>query len=217
MRANARVKEALTKKVQQIEYSTKILIERNTDWQKIKAFLTDRLNEVQLTKKQEEKLERYQFVYNQLMSGKYTEQEVIDSLCNPKLYNIKQWQAYDDIRCTKELFSTVFVLKKQFELQSEIKIAKAARAQCLAIHDFKNAASFGKVIQSLIALLPDEDDEQSDIFVGHTIEPVFDPSLIGAPPLDMEELKGLLKQINEKHHTRINLDFIEELPEVNEE
>jgi len=54
----------------------------------------------------------------------------------------------------------------------------------------------------LLSLLPDKEDSSSELFEGHSIEAVFDPTLLGAPAVDMQEV---LKAVNEKRDKKINI------------
>ena len=56
--------------------------------------------------------------------------------------------------------------------------------------------------------LPDEEENPAELFEGHQIEAVFDPTLLGAPAVDMKEV---LKAINEKRDKKIQIDMFEEL------
>jgi hypothetical protein len=170
--------------------------------------MNNRMNEIVLSAEQERKLGRYKFIYDQLSSGKYTKSQVVNQLMNDKLYGVSYQQAYEDIRCSGELFSSINNINKQFELNTEIEIAKAARAKCLEVLDFKNAASMMKVIKELLAMLPDEEDHAGHDFEGHTLEAVFDPRLLGAPEVDMKELLAVL---NSKRKVPIKVDMFDHI------
>lgn len=195
-------------KADQVRTASEILLEKTRDWQLIKQFMSSRHAEIILTDDQERKLERYKFIYDQLSSGRYTKAQVIAQLMNDKLYKVSISQAYEDIRCSAELFTAVININKQFELNNEIEIAKKARAKCLEVLDFKNAAAFAKVIKDLIALLPDEELHPGEDFEGHEIEAVFNPALLGAPDVDMKEV---LKTINEKRKVKVNIDMFNDI------
>ncbi len=166
------------------------------------------MGDITLSPVQERKLARYKFIYDQLGSGRYTKSQVISQLMNEKIWGVSMSQAYEDIRCCTELFTFVTAPKKQFELNLQLEIAKAAQAKCMEVFDFKAAAAFGKVIKDLVAMLPDEEDVPGQDFEGHTLEGVFDPRLLGGPAVDMIEV---LKTINAKRKVPINLDLFEHL------
>ncbi len=206
MSENEKLHKLLIKKAEQVQYGAQIVVDKIKDWQVIKQYMCNRLNDIELTDIQQKKLERYQFAYNQLVSGKYTDTDVVNQLI--KLFKIKTTQAYEDLNCCRELFNSVINVNKQFEISNELQIAKAARAKCLEIFDFKNAAALLKVIQNLIAMLPDQNDNPGELFEGHVIEAVFDPALLGAPKVDMKEV---LTAINAKRNVPIKIDMFEEL------
>ena len=200
--------ELLIKKAEQIRAASDIVTEKTQDWQVIRQFMNARHSEIILTPKQQEKMNRYKFIYDQLSSGRYTKSDVINQLMNKSLFGISMAQAYEDIRCSAELFSSVLHVSRQFELVNEIEIAKKARAKCEAICDFKSAAAYSKVIKDLIGMLPDEEIHPGEDFEGHEVTAVFDPSLLGAPPVNMKEV---LSMLNTRHKASINIDMFEEL------
>ena len=205
-RENEKVHELLQQKAEQVRSGAQILIDKTRDWQLIKEFMSNRHSEIMLTADQEKKLARYKFIYDQQSSGKYTKANILSQL--EKLFSISMQQAYEDIRCSNELFTSIMHFNKEFELNNEIEIAKNARAKCLEIFDFKSAAAFGKLIRELIALKPDEEDHPGLDFEGHTLLAVFDPELLGAPKINMMEV---LKAINEKRKVPIKTDMFEHL------
>ncbi len=207
MRKNEPVSSLLIKRAEQIKNATELLIAKTNDWQIIKQFLCNRLNEVELTEMQQKKLERYQFVYNQLVSGKYTEQDVITMLM--KSFGIKINQAYEDMNCARELFTSVININKRFELQIELQSAKDMKRKCIEIGDFKTAGAIQKNIVAIMAMLPDEEENPAELFEGHEIEAVFDPKLLGAPDVNMKEV---LAAINAKRKVAINTDLFENIP-----
>lgn len=212
-----KVHELLQLKTEQVRYGSNILAEKTRDWQLIKEFMSNRLGEIVLTPDQAKKLQRYKFIYDQLSSGKYSKSQIVNQLTKDELFGVSIQQAYEDIRCSNELFSAVINFDKQFELNNEIEIAKNARAKCLEVCDFKNAAAFAKVIKELISLKPDEEDHAGDDFEGHQVEAVFDPRLLGAPEIDMKEV---LATLNAKRKVAIKIDMFDHLDfeeKINEE
>jgi len=118
---------ALVKKADQIRNATDILVSKTRDWQLIKQYLCGRLADMQLTAEQEEKLKRYQFIYNQLVSGKYTEQDVINQVV--RIYNVGLPQAYEDKNATQEIFCSVLSINKRFEQKNGIRICQRFETQ----------------------------------------------------------------------------------------
>jgi hypothetical protein len=207
MRKNEPVSNVLIKRAEQIRSATEILIAKTNDWQMIKQFLCNRLEDMQLTEVQQSKLERYQFIYNQLVSCKYTDQDVLNMLM--KSYGIKVYQAYEDMKCARELFTAVININKRFELQIELQSAKDMKRKCVEIGDFKTAGAIQKNIVAIMAMLPDEEDNPAELFEGHEIEAVFDPKLLGAPDVNMKEV---LAAINAKRKVAIKTDLFENIP-----
>ena len=207
---NERVDMLFQIKANQIREASELLIEKTMDWQVIKKFMVNRFEDIVLTVQQKKKLDRYQFIYNQLVDGKYTDSQVVTM--NAKFFDISIQQSYEDIRCTRELFNSVININRQFELNNELQIAKKARAKAMEVLDHKAAAAYGKLIRDILALLPEDDSILGLDFEGHSIEAIFNPKLLGAPDVDMKEV---LKSINAKRKVPINtdmFDFLEEIP-----
>ncbi len=207
MRKNEPVSNILIKRAEQVRSAAEILIAKTNDWQIIKQFLCNRLAEVELTEIQQKKLERYQFIYNQLVSCKYTDQDVLNMLI--KTYKIKVGQAYEDMNCARELFTAVININKRFELQIELQSAKDMKRKCGEIGDFKTAGAIQKNMVAIIAMLPDEQDNPAELFEGHDIQAVFNPKLLGAPDINMNEV---LAVINAKRKVVIKTDLFENIP-----
>ena len=201
------VTRALIKKAEQIQASTNLLLQKTNDWQTIKAYLSNRLSEDFLTDDQKLKKDRYQYIYNQLVSGKYTDLEICNQVM--KLYGVKTAQAYEDISCTRELWNSVLNINKQFEIKLELQINRNMLRKCEELGDMKAFAAIEKNREKLLALLPDQEENPAEMFEGHTIEAVFDPRLLGAPDIDMKEV---LKAINEKRDKKINIDMFDDIP-----
>lgn len=202
------VSTAMQKKADQVMSAAEALMQNTNDWQVIKQFMCNRLKGLQLTPEQEKKLERYQFIYNQLVSGKYTDAEVISQLTNKKLYGLSISQAYEDINAAKELFPSVININKRFELHLALELNKLRQMKAEAMGDMKALAAFEKNRTLLLKELPEQEENPADMFEGHSIEAVFDPKLLGAPAVDLKEV---LKAVNEKRGKKIRIDMFEEL------
>jgi len=174
-----------------------------SDWQLIKKYLTNRSSDIELNEIQEKKLERYQFIYNQLVSGKYTHHEIVNMLINKKSYGLSLKQALNDMECSKELYDHLINVKKSLEINVELQVNRRLMAKAEEIGDMKAVAQLQKNRISLLKLLPEEDATPAEHFEGHMIEAVFDPRLIGAPDVDLKEL---LNSINEKRKVKLNVD-----------
>lgn len=204
------VARALIKKAEGVQKATEKILEITRDWQLIKAYLSNRLDEAfELTPEQEKKLERYKYAYDQLSSGKYTEQEVVAQLTNKKLYGVSLSQAYEDLRCSKEIFSTLLSVNRTFEIKLQLDVNRNLMRKAEELGDLKAVAALEKNRAMLLKLLPEEDESPADLFEGHVFEAVFDPRLLGAPDIDMKEV---LKLVNEKRGKKIDIDLFEDIP-----
>lgn len=210
MRKNERMDIVMKMKADQIANSSALIWEKTRDWQMIQQYVTNRYAEIELTESQQQQLSIYQFIYDQLSSGKYTRPEIVTSL--NRLYKRSMSQAYEDIRISQELFSSVTPFNKKFEITNELNICRQLRNQCVEIMDFKNAGIFSKRINELIAQMPEEDDSPADMFETHKIIGVFNPRLLGGPEIDQDELQKLLQEINKKNNVNINTKMFENIP-----
>jgi hypothetical protein len=201
------VKKALAKKADQVEKTTKLLLANVSDWQVIKQYLSNRLEEDYLTDMQKEKLQRYQFMYNESMSSKYSENEILNATM--RIYKIGLTQAYEDWNAMQEIFTTVLSINKRFEMKLELNSARALKRKCEEMGDMKSAAAHGKNIIALLKELEDEEENPGDMFEGHQFEAVFNPTLLGASEVNMKEV---LTAINEKRGKKINIDMFEDIP-----
>lgn len=194
------------KKAEQIAYASEILVSSTRDWQMIREYMSNRIKDMELTDTQKEKLARYTFIYNQLVSGKYTENEVLHQVM--KKHDIKMVQAYEDMRCTREIWNTVLAFNKQFELKLELQIADDLRRKCVELGDMKSAAAFQKNKIAIQAMLPAVEEDNSQIFTGHSLEAVFNPQLLGAPAVNMKEV---IEAINAKRKVKIKTELFESI------
>ena len=197
----------LRKKSEQVRNAANILTDQTNDWQLIKAYLSNRIGDFELSAIQQQKLERYQFIYNQLVGGRYTKQEIINQAM--KLQDgISLRHAYLDFNNAQEIFSSVINIKKQFELTIELESARNLKRKCEEMQDFKTAAAIQKNIIAIISMLPDEEEDQTAAFEGIEMTVTFDPRLLGAPPVNMKEV---LDAINAKRAVKIRTDMFQEI------
>lgn len=201
------VKNALQKRAEEVNRQAEFIMAKTRDWQVIKQYMSNRVTDIELTPEQQKKMERYQFVYNEIVGGKSTDQQVATQV--KSFFKISISQAYEDINATKEIFSTVININKQFELNLALQLNTKYKAKAEEMGDMKALAMFEKNRKDLLKLLPEEDDAPADLFEGHTMEMVFDPTLLGAPV--KVNMKELLAAINAKRNKAIKLDMFEEL------
>lgn len=202
---------ALVKKAEEVARRADYILQQTNDWQMIKAFLSNHAIEIELTEIQQKKLERYQFIYSQLSSGKYVDQQVVDMTM--RQFNIKISQAYEDLTSAKEIFATTLNINKRFELMLQLQINRKMLNKAAELDDMKAYAALEKNRALLLAKLPDEEESPGEFFEGHKYEMTFDPALLGAPPVDM---KKILDAINKKRGKKFNTDMFEEAEVVND-
>ena len=89
------LKMVLQKQSGEISAAAEAVMSYTRDWQMIQNFMSNRLQEFELTATQKKKMERYQFIYNAMVSGKYTDKEVIAQVKTN--FGVKQAQAYQDM------------------------------------------------------------------------------------------------------------------------
>lgn len=206
MSDSSTIKNALIKKAEQIGFVTDLLLSESTDWQVIRDYLTNRIPGIELTDRQKAKLDRFQFIYNQLTSGKYTDHDVLNSVC--RMFNIEIKQAYQDMKDTRELFNVVMSIDRRFELKIQLEVNKKMMNKAIEAGDLKAYAMFEKNRVALIAQIPEEDQAPKDMFHGHQIEAAFAPELLGTDNIDMQ---AILKDINARRKSKIKTELFESI------
>jgi hypothetical protein len=203
------LKMVLQNKASEISEAAEAVMAHTRDWQMIQNFMSNRLQEFQLTATQQMKMERYQFIYNAMVSGKYTDKEVLAQVKTN--FGVKQAQAYQDMAATQEIFSTVVNINKRFELSLMLQLNKNYQRRCLELNDMKSLAKFEKNRIDITKQLEDLEDDRGELFEGHTFEMTFDPTLLGAKPITKNDLKELLNSINSRRQKKIKTDMFDEL------
>ena len=206
MRINDEPAKFLKGHIARITTAAELITNSTKDWQVIRQYITNRSEELRLNDSQVKKLERYQFMYNQLVSGKFTDAEVITAVMN--LYSIGQSQAYEDLRCSRELFSSVVNVNKRFELTVQLQINRNMLRKAEELCDFKAYASLEKNRTLMLSQIEDVEDNAGEMFTGHKLEAVFDPALIGAETVDMADV---LAAINTKRKVKIKTDLFTDI------
>lgn len=204
-----KLKKELELRARQVAKGAENLSNLTRDWQVIKEYMCNRLNTITLTDDQQAKLDRYQYMYNQLVSGKYTEGKVISQVMN--LYKISYATAYADLRDTHELFNSCINLDKTFMLKQQAEIAQDIITKCLLVGDFKNANAAQKNLTAILRELRVDDTSPGEHYEGINIEVVFDPTLIGGDPITKKDFDELVKEINKNRTKKIDPKFIEDL------
>jgi len=200
------VNKALQKIADDVSAQAEFIMNKTRDWQVIQQYLSNRINNIELTPEQQIKMERYQYIYNQLVTGRYTDQEVVNQV--KKFYKIEATQAYEDMNASREVFNRVININKQFELNLQLQINRKMLNKCVEMSDMKAYAAIERNRERLIKQLPEEVENPGEFFEGHTYEMTFDPALLGAPAVDMIKV---LQAINAKRNKDIKTDMFEEL------
>jgi len=198
-----KAKDVLRNREEQIRRSTELLAQEVADWQTIQNYLTRRIAEIQLTETQQLKLQRYQFIYNQLVTGRYTDAEVCEMVMD--VYAIQQTQALSDIRDAQELFNTAYSVNKLFEIKLQLSLNRAMLDKCDRTNNFKGYAALEKNRTKLLELLPDDDTSDADSFKGHENIIVMDTDALGIEPVPVEELAKLQAELQQKYGGNISL------------
>lgn len=189
----------LERRVNQVSASVEMLMEHTRDWQTIKAYINNRLD-IELTPEQQKKYDRYQFIYNQICSGKYGKGQILDQV--QRFFSIARTQAYEDYNATQEIFSSTISINKILELYLQLETCKELQRKAAAAGDFRAAASFGKNIIMINKEIPEVETNLAEQFEGHDFEITFDPTLLGAQT--NVNMKELLDKINAKRKVKID-------------
>lgn len=202
---NENVTSHLVKQAKSIANGAELLASTVNDWQLIRRYLTNRLAEVELSDVQQKKLERYNFIYDQLATGNYTDKEIVPLIS--ERFSVSIRQAYEDIACSKEVYTHVFNFNKGFELRLQLDLNREMLKKAKEKGEFKNYAALEKNRIRLMEMMPDL-EESENWFEPHELIIQFNPDLIGAPKVDMQEV---LKYINEKRKAKIKTELFEEI------
>ncbi len=204
-----KVNDLLIKKAEQIRTGAEAIVAVTNDWQTIKEYMCNRLSLESLTDVQKDKMDRYSFMYSQLLSGKYSKQDVIQMTM--KLFKKTITVIYEDYACMTELYNSVIHFNRLFEIKMELETAQRLLRKCEEERDYKAAAAIQKNIITLKLSLPEETETPGELFRGHTVEVANDPRLLGAPEVDLTEL---LSAINAKRKVKIDTTKFEVLNEI---
>jgi hypothetical protein len=191
------VKQALEQTAMQIATSAELMAQEINDWQTIQNYISRRIAGITLNAQQQRKLERYQFIYNQLVSGKYKEQEVVEMV--QESWRISYPQALKDLRDAKELFTTTINVNKLFEIKAQLERNLIQLQKADESGDTKGYAQLEKNRQKLIAMLPDDESSLADEFIPRTNVFQYDPSLIGVKVDSDEDVWQLIKDLKAKY------------------
>jgi hypothetical protein len=96
------------------------------------------------------------------------------------------------------LFSTVLPIDKLFELKVELESCRTLKRKCIAAGDIDTANKIEKNIITILNMVEQAEPAPTELFEGHIIEPMFNPSLIGAPEITKDVFNDLMHRIAEK-------------------
>jgi len=191
------VKQALEQNKNQIALSAEIAAQEINDWQAIQAYITNRISNISLTDEQKIKLKRYEFAYNQFVSGKYAQHEVVEML--QESFNISYPQALRDVKDCREIFTTTININKLFEIKIQLEINRIMLKKAEDSNDLKAYAQLEKNRQKFIAMLPDDESSLADEFIPRQNILEYNPELIGVKIQDINEIRALAKDLKRKY------------------
>jgi len=183
------------------------MAEQTNDWMMIRDYMNNRLGELKLTESQKQKLRRYQFAYDQISSGKYTEMEVIAQLVEH--FKIEEAMAIADLKCSKEIYSTTLAIDKRFEIKMQIELLKIEQQKARDVGNLDASAKLAKCIAEFLKMVPDEMPDKDDAFTPHQNVLTFNPAILGIPAIDKSEMNELLKTLANKYNFKLDTSFIE--------
>jgi hypothetical protein len=196
--------QIVKKRTANIKSGAETLANRVNDWQVVSAFLKNRVKDIVLTPLQQEKMRRYKYVYEQLSTGKILDKDVAAELS--KQFDIEIYQAWEDVRDAKEIYTEIFDINKAWELKLALDMNLKMLQKANASGDLKAYAALEKNRAKLLELVETKDENPAEDFAGHTNLILFDPVLIGAAPVD---IKAVNDYINQKRKT-LKADQIED-------
>lgn len=191
--------------VARMEYIT----EQTNDLQTIRAYMSNRFENIRLTDQQEFKLKRWQFIYDQLSSGKYTEKEVRHQVVTH--FRIDEGTAYKDMRTAQELFSTTLNINKRFKIITDLRLLDLMQLKAREAQDMDAYAKLQKAKNDLYRMLPDEEEVPGDHFEPRQNVLQYNPRLLGVDPVPTDKVRELLKELANEHGiTDIDYEIIED-------
>lgn len=208
-----KMKDFFQNKEQKLIHQAELAAAETDDYLAVKQYLTRRVSEIQLSDNQAKRLECYQFAYNQLVSGKYTEHEVVDMLIS-SFTDMSRPKAMQYLRDSKDLFSTTFNINKIFEIKVQLELNRIEQQKASVRGDSQSFARLEKNRVEMMKLIPDVEDDNHEDFEGHVIIPMFDPALLGIDPINKHDLVKLLEDIQKDYGGKIGLKDPDEFLEA---
>lgn len=184
------------------------MAEQTDDWMMIRDYMNNRLAGVQLNERQKEKQRRYQYAYNQLCSGKYTESEVIEQITEH--FNVADSTAIQDIKCSREIYNTTLAIDKRFEIKMQIEFLKIEQQKARETGNMDAYAKLAKCVAEFIKMSPDDNLDKEEYFQPRQNIMQFNPAILGIPAINTRELSDLLQTLKSKYNFKMDTSFIEE-------
>lgn len=180
------------------------MAEQTNDLQTIRAYMNNRFANIQLNDNQELKLRRWQFVYDQMSSGKYTQQEIRNQL--ELHFKIDRSTSLADLRTAQELFSTTLNINKLFKIQMDIQLLDTMQLKAREANKLDEYAKLQKAKNELYKMLPDEVDNPTDNFEARQNIFEYNPELLGMKPVSSDKMKALIEQLKHDHGI-VDIDY----------
>lgn len=185
------------------------IAEQTNDLQLIKAYLSARLGEMVLNENQLLKLKRWQYIYDQMSTGKYTDADIRFQVI--KVFGLSDSAARADMRQAQDVFATTLSINKKFKIQLDIQLLDIQQQKCRDTNNMEAYSKLQRVKNELYKMLPDEEEEAPiDYFQPRTNQITFNPSLLGHKPIPPDQMKDLIEELkNEFNMTDIDYEMLE--------
>lgn len=188
-------KKALQRQLDEQNRIMDTIGEQLDDLYQVRDYMLRRIAEHQLTPVQQKKLELYEFIYNQSLSTQWDEDELIDLVRNRA--NCSRPVAIQLIHESRELFTTVLSVNKQWEIKRQLMANERLLQKAETMGDFKAYAALERNRYKLLEMV--QEVTRNEEFKGHTLQITADPEVIGVKPASKSEIRQLLKELKEKY------------------
>lgn len=150
---------------------------------------------VQLTPEEDQKKERYNYIYNLIMENRQ-DKEIVQQL--QSVFNIKRSQAYKDIHDCRYVHGSFLTIDKGFEIYQQLQRSLIAIQYAI---DEKNGYLLVKAIDArtrILELVPEKKDMPWDKLMPSNFFMLFNLGEGKAFSLDLAKLHGMKKEDGEK-------------------
>jgi hypothetical protein len=173
----------------------------------IKAFITNRVDEIKLNKRQEASLARYQFIYGLMAKAEYIDSEIVAMVTHH--FKVSASQAQKDLYITNDIYNTVLSVPKRLKVKLMMDILEQEMTKARDNHDGATLAKLSKEYRGYLDMVEDDHGDMKDLLTPHQNVIQFDPSLIGVKVSDEKDILDLFKRLESTHGFKVD-DFIEE-------